>query len=58
MKYRKVKFMNKYMQKYFKKCKTKMVMFYPKDKALLDYAATINFQKFVKDALRKEMEGK
>lgn len=50
--------MNKYMQKYFKKCKTKMVMFYPKDKALLEYAATINFQKFVKDALRKEMEGK
>lgn len=44
--------MNKYKQKYGKKCKVKVVTFYIKDQALLDFANTLNFQAFVKDALR------
>lgn len=43
--------MNKYKTKYNKKCTTKNVTFYIKDKALLTFANSINFQAFVKDAL-------
>lgn len=45
--------MNKAKLKYKKQCKQKVITFYKHDKDLLDYANTINFQAFVKDALRK-----
>lgn len=40
------------LKKYQKKCKSKIVTFYPKEKDLLEVANSLNFQKFVKDALR------
>ena len=43
--------MNKYKQKYGKKCKVKPITFYIKDVAILNFANSINFQAFVKDAL-------
>ena len=49
--------MNKYKTKYNKKCTTKTVTFYIKDMAILNFANSINFQKFVKEALLKEMKG-
>lgn len=49
--------MNKYKIKYNKKCMTKTVTFYIKDKKILKFANSINFQKFVKEALLKEMKG-
>ena len=49
--------MNKYKTKYNKKCTTKAVTFYIKDMAILNFANSINFQKFVKEALLKEMKG-
>ena len=49
--------MNKYKQKYNKKCKVKPVMFYIKDSELLNYANSINFQAFVKNALKEAMKG-
>lgn len=42
---------------YKHKCKSKLITFYNKDKALLDYANTINFQAFVKNALKEAMKG-
>ena len=49
--------MNKYKTKYNKKCTTKTVTFYIKDMTILNFANSINFQKFVKEALLKEMKG-
>ena len=49
--------MNKYKTKYNKKCTTKNVTFYLKDEALLKYANSINFQAFVKKALKDAMKG-
>ena len=49
--------MNKYKTKYNKKCSTKTVTFYIKDKKILNFANSINFQKFVKEALLNEMKG-
>lgn len=48
--------MNKYKAKYNKKCTAKVVTFYIKDKELLAFANTINFQAFVKDALRNALQ--
>lgn len=47
--------MNKAKKTYAKKCKSKIVTFYLKDKELYDYAKTINFQDFVKTWLRIEL---
>ena len=43
-------------QKYKAKCTKKYVEFYIKDKAILQLARKINFQAFVKQALRLELE--
>lgn len=43
--------MNKYKVKYSKKCTCKVTTFYIKDEAILNFANSINFQAFVKDAL-------
>ena len=40
-------------KKYQKSCKSKVVTFYKKDAILLDIANQINFQAFVKDALKR-----
>lgn len=40
-------------KKYAKACKQKVITFYKKDADILAYASSINFQAFVKDALRK-----
>lgn len=51
--------MNKSKKKYQKQCKSKIITFYKKDADLLAFANTINFQKEVKDFLRRfkrEME--
>ena len=45
--------MNKAKLKYKKQCKQKVITFYKHEKDLLSYANTINFQAFVKEALRK-----
>lgn len=47
--------MNKYKAKYCKQCKNKIVTFYKKDIKILQYANAINFQAFVKDALKNAM---
>lgn len=44
--------MNKAKQNYKSKCKKREVVFYIKDNNLYEFSKTINFQKFVKDALR------
>ncbi len=44
-------------RKYQKSCKSKVVTFYKKDAMLLSIANKINFQAFVKDALKKLMKG-
>lgn len=43
--------MNTAKKKYQKQCKIKTVTFYKKDEEILQFANTINFQKFVKEAL-------
>jgi len=48
--------MNKTKKKYRTKCSKKYVEFYIKDKAILQLARTINFQAFVKQALKLELE--
>lgn len=45
--------MNKAKRKYAKACKVKTITFYKKDADLLAFANTINFQKEVKDFLRR-----
>ena len=45
--------MNKAKLKYKRQCKQKVVTFYKHEKDLLLLANSINFQGFVKDALRK-----
>lgn len=47
--------MLKAKQNYAKKCKQKIVTFYMCDKDLYEYAQTINFQAFVKDALYRAL---
>lgn len=44
--------MNKSKQNYKSKCKKREVVFYIKDNELYEFSKTINFQKFVKTALR------
>ena len=48
--------MRKSKANYQKQCKIKTITFYKKDGLLLYYANNINFQKFVKDALRKSID--
>lgn len=48
--------MRKSKAEYQKQCKIKTITFYKKDGLLLYYANNINFQKFVKDALRKSID--
>lgn len=50
--------MKQSLKNYRKKIKKKEINFYLKDLDLLNYANSINFQKFVKEALLKEMKGK
>ena len=45
--------MNKAKKKYKKQCKSKIITFYKKDKDILELANSINFQKEVKDFLRR-----
>lgn len=47
--------MNKAKKKYARKCKSKVVTFYLKDKELYEYANTINFQDYVKSCLRVQL---
>ena len=42
--------------RYKKKVKTKLVVFYLHDADLYKYACSINFNRFVKTQLRKEMK--
>lgn len=51
--------MNKAKTNYKKKCKTRKIDFYTNsnDKALYEYSKTINFQSFVKNALKEAMKG-
>ena len=48
--------MRKSKANYQKQCKIKTITFYKKDGLLLYYANNINFQKFVKEALRKSID--
>lgn len=47
---------NEAKKKYASKCKQKVVTFYKCDADLLAFASSINFQAFVKDALRKAIK--
>ncbi len=44
-------------KKYQKKLKSKLVTFYLHEGELLNYAKTINFSRFVKEALKNAMKG-
>ena len=44
-------------RKYQKKLKSKLVTFYLHEDDLLNYAKTINFSRFVKQALKEVMKG-
>lgn len=46
--------MKEALKKYKKKCKVKTITFYKHEEDLLKFANSINFQKFVKEALRKQ----
>lgn len=46
---------NEAKKKYASKCKQKIVTFYKCDANLLAFASKINFQAFVKDALRNAL---
>lgn len=46
--------MNEAKRKYKKQCKSKVITFYKHEEDLLKFANSINFQKFVKEALRKQ----
>lgn len=48
-----IKRMNEAKRKYQKQCKIKTITFYKKDADLLNFANSINFQKEVKDFLRR-----
>lgn len=50
--------MNKAKLKYKKQCKQKVITFYKHEKALLEFANSINFQKFVKVCLKCEIASK
>lgn len=45
--------MNESKKKYAKQCKTKTITFYKHEAELLAFANTINFQKEVKDFLKR-----
>lgn len=47
--------MNETKKRYQKTCKVKTITFYKCDAELLDFANSINFQKEVKDFLRRFM---
>lgn len=47
--------MNETKRKYARSCKTKTITFYKKDAELLAFANSINFQKEVKDFLKRFM---
>ncbi len=47
--------MNKAKKTYAKKCKSKIVTFYIKDKEIYEYANSINFQEYVKTCLRVQL---
>lgn len=47
--------MNKAKKTYAKKCKSKIVTFYLKDKEIYEYANSINFQEYVKTCLRVQL---
>lgn len=49
--------MKESFKKYKSKIVTKQISFYLKDQDILALANSINFQKFVKDALKKELGG-
>ena len=44
-------------RKYQKKLKSKLITFYLHEDDLLNYAKTINFSRFVKEALKNAMKG-
>ena len=44
-------------RKYQKKLKSKLVTFYLHEGNLYEYAKTINFSRFVKEALKEAMKG-
>ena len=48
--------MNNAQAKYRKKCKQKLVVFYPNEQHLIDVANSINFQKSVKLMLQYEYD--
>ena len=48
--------MNETKKRYAKKCKVKTIAFYVQDADLLAYANSINFQAFVKGALRNALQ--
>lgn len=48
--------MNKAKKNYQKQCTMKTVTFYKKDAEILKYANCINFQKFVKEALKDQLK--
>jgi hypothetical protein len=50
--------MNKAKLKYKKQCKQKVITFYKHEKDLLDFANSINFQGFVKQCLKCELDYK
>lgn len=44
-------------RKYQKKLKSKLITFYLHEESLYRYAKTINFSRFVKEALKEAMKG-
>jgi dsRNA-specific ribonuclease len=44
-------------RKYQKKLKSKLVTFYLHEESLYQYAKSINFSRFVKEALKEAMKG-
>lgn len=49
--------MKKFQKNYRRKLTTKTVTFYLYEQDLADFANSLNFYQFVKDALRKAMQG-
>lgn len=50
--------MKEALRKYRKKCKQRVIMFYPNEEGLYAFSKSINFQAFVKDGLRKLQDAK
>lgn len=49
--------MNEIKRRYKNKCKKRQIVFYLKDDEIYQFSKSINFQKFVKTALRLYKEG-